>query len=112
MKSISRLFVDRRPLAAHLVGHIERIVVRCQPHVRLLLAVRSVPAVSPVSATPRMHMHSPDEGVDLERVDVVQLLDGVLDLALVGEDVDDEHKGVVLLDLLHCRLGIQRPAPD
>lgn len=112
MKSISRLYADRRPLAAHLVGHIERIVVRCQPHVRLLLAVRSVPAVSPVSPTPRTQMHLPDEGVDLERIDVVQLLDGVLDLALVGEDINNKHKGVVLLDLLHCRLGVQRPVPN
>lgn len=50
----------------------------------------------------------PDEGVDLVSLDVVKLLDGVADLALVGLDVDDEDEGVVVLDLLHGRLGVER----
>lgn len=51
---------------------------------------------------------SPDEGVDVLRLDVVEGLDGVLDLALVRLDVHDEDEGVVVLDLLHralCREG-------
>lgn len=40
-----------------------------------------------------------DEGVDLDARDVVLLLEGSGDLALVGLNVDDEDEGVVLLDL-------------
>jgi hypothetical protein len=40
-----------------------------------------------------------DEGVDLDAVDVVLLLESGSDLALVGLDVADEDEGVVLLDL-------------
>ena len=54
----------------------------------------------------------PDEGVDLGDVDIVQLLDGSLDLVLVGLDVADEDKGVVVLDLLHSRLGRQGVLDD
>lgn len=49
----------------------------------------------------------PDEGVDLEGINVVELLEGLLDLGLVGLDVDDEDEGVVLLHLLHGALGVQ-----
>ena len=49
----------------------------------------------------------PDKGVDLDGVNVVELLKSHLDLALVGLDVDNEDKGVVLLDLLHGGLGVQ-----
>jgi len=41
-----------------------------------------------------------DQGVDLDDLDLVDLLDGVLDLPLVGSDIDDEDESVVLLDLL------------
>ena len=54
----------------------------------------------------------PDEGVDLGDVDIVQLLDGSLDLVLVGLDVADEDEGVVVLDLLHRRLGRQGVLDD
>lgn len=50
----------------------------------------------------------PDEGVDLVGLDVVELLDGVADLALVRLDVNDEDEGVVVLDLLHRRLSVER----
>jgi hypothetical protein len=49
----------------------------------------------------------PDEGVDLDGVNVVQLLKSSLDLSLVRLDVHDEHQGVVLLDLLHGALRVQ-----
>ena len=40
-----------------------------------------------------------DEGVDLDARNVVLLLEGSGDLALVGLNIDDEDEGVVLLDL-------------
>ena len=73
-----------------LVGHVERIVVRGQPDVGLLRAV------------------GPHEGVDLGDGDVVERGDGGLDLLLVRARVDDEHERVVVLDLLHGRLGRER----
>ena len=54
----------------------------------------------------------PDEGVNLDGLDVVELLEGLLDLALVGLDVDDEDKGVVFLDLLHGALGVKGVEDD
>ena len=48
-----------------------------------------------------------DQGVDLDGVDVVELLESLLDLALVGLEVDNEDKGVVLLNLLHGTLGVE-----
>ena len=53
-------------------------------------------------------MCSPDEGVDLGSLNIVQLLNSLLDLTLVRLDVDNEDKGVVLLNLLHGRLRVQR----
>ena len=50
---------------------------------------------------------SPDESVNLGSLDIVQLLHGVLDLTLVSLDVDDEHQGVVFLNLLHRGLSVQ-----
>lgn len=55
-----------------------------------------------------MYANIPDQGVDLEGVNVVELLEGALDLGLVGLDIDDEDKGVVLLDLLHGALSVER----
>lgn len=54
----------------------------------------------------------PDEGVDLDGVDVVELLQSLLDLGLVGLDVDDEDEGVVLLNLLHGALRVERVQDD
>jgi hypothetical protein len=54
----------------------------------------------------------PDEGVDLDGVNVVKLLEGKLDLGLVGLDVDNEDEGVVLLNLLHGGLGVERVDND
>ncbi len=36
----------------------------------------------------------PDESVDLDGVNVVQLLESLLDLGLVGLDIDDEDEGL------------------
>ena len=54
----------------------------------------------------------PDQGVDLDGVNIVQLLQSSLDLTLVGLDIDDEDEGVVLLDLLHGALGVKRVEDD
>lgn len=78
----------------HLVGQLESIGVGRQAHVRLLLAVGA------------------DEGVDTHGINVVHLLDGDLDLRLGGPLVHEEHKRVVLLNLLHGRLGGQRRLDD
>ena len=51
---------------------------------------------------------SPDESVDLSGLDVVHAVDGILDLPLVAAHVNDENKGVVVLDLLHGALGGER----
>jgi hypothetical protein len=72
---------------AGLVGDVEGVKLGRETGVGLLAAV------------------GPDERVDLDRVDLVELLDGVLDLALVRLDVDDEDEGVVLLNLLLDRRG-------
>ena len=58
------------------------------------------------------HFSLPDESVDLGDVDIVQLLDRGLDLVLVRLDVADEDERVVVLDLLHRRLGRQRVLDD
>lgn len=52
-------------------------------------------------------MHVPDQGVDLGSLDVVKLLDGILDVSLVGLYVDNEYQSVVVLNLLHGRLGVE-----
>jgi hypothetical protein len=70
--------------------NVESVNVRCQPRESLLCAVRS------------------DERVDLDALDVVLLLQRGRDLALVGLGVDNEDERVVLLNLLHRGLGVER----
>jgi hypothetical protein len=62
-------------------GNVESVDIGGQAGKGLLCAVRS------------------DEGVDLDAVDIVLLLQSSGDLALVGLDVDDEDERVVLLNL-------------
>jgi hypothetical protein len=97
---------------AHLVRHVQRVVVGSKTNIRLLLPVRSAQSSSTISVSlvGRIGKHSaPDEGVDLRRLDIVELLHSVLDLTLVRLNVDDEDKGVVLLNLLHCALCVEWP---
>lgn len=54
----------------------------------------------------------PDEGVELDGLDVVKSLKSGLDLPLVGLGVDNEDQGVVLLDHLHGALGVERVDDD
>merc|ERR1711964_581612 len=53
-----------------------------------------------------------DKGVDLDGVNIVELLQSLLDLTLVGTDIDDEDESVVLLNLLHGALGVERVDDD
>jgi hypothetical protein len=78
-----------------LVGSdVESIDIRGETGVSLLGTVRS------------------DQGVDLDGVDIVKLLKSKLDLVLVGLDIADEDKGVVLLHLLHGALSVERVDDD
>jgi hypothetical protein len=88
--------IQKRPLDNSQLGgrNVERINVGGQPRESLLGAVGT------------------DEGVDLDGGDVVLLLESRGDLALVGLDIDDEDEGVVLLNLLHGRLGVERVDED
>jgi hypothetical protein len=75
-------------------GNVESIDIRGKASIGLLGSIRA------------------DEGVDLDGVNVIKLLEGKLDLGLVGLDVDNEDEGVVFLDLLHGRLGVERVDND
>ena len=79
---------------ANLVSHVQCIIIVGETNVSLLKSVWS------------------DQCVDLERINLVQLLHGKLDLWLVGTLVNDEHQGVVVLNLLHGRLGGERVLDD
>ena len=57
-------------------------------------------------------VNKPDECVDLDGIDIVEFLQSLLDLSLVGLDVDDEYKSIVLLNLLHSTLGVERVDDD
>lgn len=99
-------------------GDVKSIDVRGEAGVGLLGAVRATPvivssfdvdglSVARMSHPTKGELLLPDQGVDLDGVDVVELLQGLLDLGLVGLDVDDEDEGVVLLNLLHGALGVE-----
>jgi len=81
------MFLNKRELVG---SDVESIDIGGKAGVGLLAAVRS------------------DQGVDLEAVNVVKLLEGKLDLSLVGLDINDEDEGVVLLHLLHGALSVER----
>ena len=53
--------------------------------------------------------HVPNQSVNFGRLDVIQLLHRILNLPLIRLEVGDKNEGIVLLDLLHRGLGIQRP---
>lgn len=74
---------------ADLIGDVQCIMIGCQTDVRLLFTIRS------------------DEGVHLGSLDIVQLLNSILNLTLVRLDINDEHEGVVLFDLLHRRFRVE-----
>lgn len=53
-------------------------------------------------------MYVPNQRINLDGVHIVQLLQRRLDLPLVGLDVNDEDERVVLLNLLHRALRVER----
>ena len=50
----------------------------------------------------------PDQCVNLHAIHIIQLLQRLLDLPLVRLDIADEDQRIVLLNLLHRTLRIQR----
>ena len=54
----------------------------------------------------------PDKSIDLDGVDIIKLLKSQFNLALVRLHIHDENQSVVLLDLLHCTLGVKRVEND
>jgi len=49
-------------------------------------------------------MAIPHKSINFQSVDIIQLLDGLFDLVLIGPDIDDKDKCVILLNLLHGTL--------
>eukprot|EP00170_Pyropia_yezoensis_P006739 contig_27485_g6761 len=78
----------------NLGRHVQGVRILWQPHVRLLLSVGA------------------DERVDPLDRDLVHGLDGIHNLGLVGPHVHNEHNRVVVLNLLHRRLGGQGELDD
>ena len=96
----SRSKLHHRPFLedTNLVGDIHSLVLARKTHERLLEA------------------ESRDDGVDVLALDVVELVDGVADLSLVGAEIHEEGEDVLRLryeyrnsfshlNLLHRRLG-------
>ena len=54
----------------------------------------------------------PDQGIDLDSVNIIQLLQCLLYLLLVCTDIADEDQSVVFLDLLHGALSVERVDDD
>ena len=89
------LLVTSGPLDhANSVSNIESIIIFAQSYIRLLKSPGS------------------DESVDLFAFNIVKLLDGVLDLALVGLDVDNENQSIAVLDKLHGGFCCERVLND
>ena len=54
----------------------------------------------------------PDQRVDLDGINIIEFLQGILNLSLVGFDVDNEDQCIVLFDLLHRAFCVQRMYDD
>ena len=80
-----------------------------QSHIGFLGPVRTGDVSGGFTGTGKYYL--PDQGVDFGRLDIVQLPHRVFNLPLVRLEVGDENEGVVILDLLHRRLGVQRSRP-
>lgn len=90
-------------------GNVESIDISGEAGESLLGAVRAATMVNISASSDNSYAswHSPDQGVDLDGVNVIELLQGLLDLGLVGLDIDDEDEGVLLLNLLEGTLGVE-----
>ena len=77
------------------MGNIQSIIVRSQSNICFLFFI------------------GPDQSVDLGHlVNVLELLHSLFDLVLVGLDIHNEHKSVVVFYFLHGWLGSQRELDD
>lgn len=95
-------------------GNVEGVDIGRKAGVGLLgtIGARSLLGLCRSRVEPKHGGNIPDESVDLEGINVIELLKRLLDLGLVGLDVDDEDEGVVLLNLLHGALGVERANDD
>lgn len=76
------------------IGNIQCIVVFAQSHISLLLPSWC------------------DQSVDLLAFDAVEVLHGLLDLALVGLNVNNEHKSIAVFNQFHGRFRGKRVFND
>ena len=74
--------ISTRLYTTYLVGNLKSIVVGGQSDVSLLPSVWS--ELSVAAQWSEENRDEPDQGVDLGSLDVVKLLDGILDVSLVG----------------------------
>ncbi len=93
-------------------SNVESVDIGGEAGESLLGAVRAVSGLATGARRGLRLGNLPDQGVDLDGVDVIELLQGLLDLGLVGLDIDDEDEGVLLLDLLQGTLGVERVDDD
>lgn len=116
-----------------LATHIQCTVIRCQSHLCLLCSIRSantrkqsntkryseiiqltnllVSLISECALSLSLPL-LPDKSVHFLGLDIIHLLDSILDLFLGGSYIYNEHKYIVVFDLLHCRLSGERELED
>ncbi len=68
---------------ANLVGNIHSLNIAGQTNIRLLGTIRA------------------DQGVYAGSINIIQSLNGILDVLLVGTDINNKHQRVVLFDFTH-----------
>ena len=68
--------------------------------------------VSQLGSLIPLDQNLPNQSIDLDSFNIIQILQRRLDLPLVRLDVHNEHQRIILLDLLHRTLGIQRVNDD
>ncbi len=59
-----------------------------------------------------MDVDIPNQRIDLHRINIIKLLQRLLDLPLIRLDIHNKNQRVVLLDLLHRALRVQRVDDD
>ena len=52
--------------------------------------------------------NTPNQRIDLHALYIIQLLQGLFYLPLIGFNIADEYQGIVFFDLLHSTLGVER----
>lgn len=93
---------------ASLVAAMSRASTSGVNRAKAFLDPSGLHVVSPYPRVLVVHSAIPDERVDLDAVHIVQLLQRILDLSLVGLNVNNENQCVVLLNLLHRTLSVER----